>query len=112
LTYGIKGQNLRAKILARREQRNRETDHCALCLTPYDAMRPPAEFGCMRRNKSAIFHRDHVAPKSRGGADSPENSRILCWFCNTARMDMSLEFDTAIAAAGQAFWAKAKELMA
>jgi hypothetical protein len=25
---------------------------------------------------------DHIAPKSKGGASSPDNYQILCWNCN------------------------------
>ena len=103
--YGQNGKAVRVKQQKAREDFNRTVGACALCQTSYNRLRPASVFGMRRRNGVAIFHVDHVVPTSRGGANIPSNRRHLCWFCNSARMDMDAVHDSAIAAAGRAFWA-------
>ena len=87
-----------------RERYEKGIECCALCGVKYEAIITPSElemhFGC----RQAKFHVDHIVPKSNGGSSDSNNIRHLCWFCNIARKDLSQEYDTAIAAAGKAFW--------
>lgn len=80
--------------------------HCALCGTPREKLRTPAEMGykAQWRVATMVFHVDHVVPFANGGTDEPENVRVVCWFCNRARGTMT-DHDEGIAAAGRAFWA-------
>ena len=91
--------------MAARQAFNQKIGHCALCLTSHEKILPPSAFGMRRYNKAATFHTDHIIPISKGGDNAEANRRYLCWFCNSARLDMDAKCDAAIAAAGRAFWA-------
>jgi len=104
IKFGIKGRNKRAKINAARECLNIEVDTCTLCGTSYDQIIPPIELGIYRGSSKAKFHKDHIIPRANGGDDTTDNLRYVCWFCNVARQNLDSQYDTAIAAAGKAFW--------
>ena len=36
----------------------------------------------VNNNKEILFTKDHIIPKSLGGADSQENYQTMCWNCN------------------------------
>ena len=39
----------------------------------------------MNGEKEVLFTQDHIVPKSRGGANSLDNSQVLCQCCNTRK---------------------------
>ena len=103
---GDKGKNVRAKCKARRDEQDEKTGTCALCKVPWNEIVLARDLGCAAVNvMGGRFHNDHILAKSKGGTDDESNLRKLCWFCNTARKDMSPKYDYAIARAGAAFWA-------
>lgn len=36
----------------------------------------------VNNNKEILFTKDHIIPKSLGGADCQENYQTMCWNCN------------------------------
>lgn len=87
-----------------RERYEKGIAYCALCSIKYEAIITPWKLGMHFGSGKAKFHIDHITPKSNGGSNNSDNIRHLCWFCNTARKDLNQEYDSAIAAAGKAFW--------
>jgi HNH endonuclease len=103
--FGTKGIALRAKKKAERERAYAEIGTCALCGTKREKLLTMIELGGSKKAVArGIFHRDHIIARSKGGADASSNRRWLCWFCNLTRKDIDHEYDSAIAAAGKAFW--------
>jgi len=48
--------------------------------------------GCGKRFDFELFDLDHIRPKSRGGADRPENLQLLCRACNVRKGDRPMEY--------------------
>ena len=38
------------------------------------------------------FHKDHIIPKSKGGADLDSNFQLLCGFCNSLKKDRTMSY--------------------
>ena len=59
----------------------RQGGRCAACSVLMDgrATRPPL---------TNMATRDHIVPRSRGGAHSSTNIQLLCYVCNTTKSDM------------------------
>lgn len=89
-------------ISEKREMRYRAMSPCVLCKVTYDRIRTAKSLGSNMHPQKFCW--DHIHPRSHGGDDHESNKRSLCWFCNTARRDISPDHDAAIAAAGKAFW--------
>ena len=87
-----------------RKYRDQMIGSCSLCGVSHEQVKTPRDLGSNLHPQT--FCNDHILPKSKGGADAPSNRRWLCWFCNTARRDISQVHDGAIAAAGKAFWSR------
>lgn len=104
IKFGVKGRNQKAKVNATRERLNVAVNTCVLCGTSHNQIIPPNELGMHWRSGKAKFHVDHIIPKGNGGNDTTDNLRYVCWFCNFARQNLDSQYDTAIAAAGRAFW--------
>lgn len=45
---------------------------------------------CVKCDKPAT-EADHIIPRSRGGADSRDNLQPLCWNCNHAKLDLTMD---------------------
>lgn len=104
-TYRATGTLRRQKI---RELLAVEIGKCCLCGTSHEEIVPASEFGILAERGKAKFHNDHITPKARGGDNSPENKRWLCWYCNMSRNSMDVIADPFIAAGGRAFWEEYK----
>jgi hypothetical protein len=96
------------QIAKRREARYQAMSPCALCGVDYQTILTAKCLGSRMHQQK--FVKDHILPRSHDGDDSPDNLRNLCWFCNTARRDISSDYDKAIAAAGKAFWDEIRKL--
>lgn len=46
--------------------------------------------GCAQCGRSAT-EADHIVPRSRGGSDDRANLQPLCWNCNHAKLDLTME---------------------
>jgi hypothetical protein len=40
-----------------------------------------------------LFTKDHVVPRSKGGEDSEENTQVLCFNCNTFKLNSEITLD-------------------
>lgn len=109
--FGSKGQNRKRKSHEKREKLYNEIKFCTLCGVEKQDIRTLPELGAHKNSISrGLFQRDHIVPKSQNGGDSEDNLRWLCWFCNLSRKDINLKYDSAIAAAGKAFWNTIKKI--
>lgn len=104
ILYGNKGKNRREKLANAKMKKESEIGSCALCGVHHESIVIENDLGKTKKNGTSKFHEDHVETRSKGGSDDPGNKRWLCWFCNLARMDMDSVHDSAVAAAGAAFW--------
>ena len=105
----------REAVKRRREKRTEKINEwpfCTICFTDREDIFTQSELGIERDGRKLInkYHLDHVQPKSKNGTDHPSNRRPACWFCNTARGNLGIEYDHAIAEAGKAFWLTVKEI--
>lgn len=41
--------------------------------------------GCGRSFDDDLLQEDHIVPRARGGADTPENKQLLCGPCNATK---------------------------
>ncbi len=92
----------KTSISEKREMRYRRMSPCVLCGVDYERIRTAKSLGSNMHAQKFCW--DHIHPISHGGEEHDSNKRSLCWFCNTARRDISTDHDAAIAAAGRAFW--------
>lgn len=86
----------------KREERYKDMSPCGLCGITYEKIITPDRLGSNLHPQKFCW--DHRIPRSHGGSDDASNKRSLCWFCNTARRDISFSHDSAVASAGKAFW--------
>lgn len=94
-------QKARDKV---RQRLEKQISRCSLCGISYANIITPREFGMRSGSGKSKFQIDHIVPRGNGGDDNIDNVRYVCWFCNVARQDLDSKYDSAIVAAGKAFW--------
>jgi len=104
--YYVLGKRSGRLLKAQKERMllNIKIKNCQLCGTHYKDLKAAYFFGRNAGGKHTVFNKDHIIPKSLGGSDDDSNLRDVCWFCNFARGNADKKYDSAIAAAGKAFW--------
>lgn len=108
--FGNRGKNSRARIKEKQVERFILIGKCELCEISYLEIKTMKDLGSTMMNAASVFHKDHILPQSKGGQDTPENTRYLCWFCNMSRKDMDSKYDEAIKQSSIAFWKEIKLL--
>ena len=48
--------------------------------------------GCKGHFEFRHFHKDHIVPMAKGGADTDSNLQLLCGHCNSIKGDRSMEY--------------------
>lgn len=109
---GKKGKYQKDKNKKRLLEKSKNICNCELCGINYLDIKTLKDLGSNMYNGNSIFHKDHIIPKSKDGADFEENTRYLCWFCNMSRKDIDSKYDEAIKQASISFWKKIKLLAA
>ena len=101
--FGTKGKNRKEKEMQQRQLLEISIGACSLCGTSAQNILTKQKLGMINANVGK-FHRDHIVPISQGGTNNESNLRWVCWFCNSARLNLSAQYDNAIAEAGRVFW--------
>ena len=102
--------NRKALVKAKQIKIYTAIGQCELCEVSYQEIKTMKDLGSTMYNGASVFYKDHIIPQSKGGDDSEENTRFLCWFCNMARKDMDSKYDEAIRKSAIAFWEELKNL--
>jgi hypothetical protein len=71
---------LEGRFFALERSKSQESERCHFNL-----------YGMNENGEEVLFTKDHILPKSKGGADHIDNLQTMCYRCNEAKADSVVE---------------------